>query len=178
VEPGLRDRTVVINGVSKTFAMTGWRIGYAAGPKDIIAALDMLQSQSTSNPSSVSQAAALAALTQPMDFLPEWVATYRRRRNRGLQLINSIPGLSCRTPGGAFYLYVNCGGLIGKHTPAGTSLGTDLDVVMYFLEFANVAMVAGTPYGISPFLRISIATSEANIENACMRMAAAVNKLA
>lgn len=178
VEPGLRDRTVVINGVSKTFAMTGWRIGYAAGPKDIIAALDMLQSQSTSNPSSVSQAAALAALTQPMDFLPEWVATYRRRRNRGLQLINSIPGLSCRTPGGAFYLYVNCGGLIGKHTPAGTSLETDLDVVMYFLEFANVAMVAGTPYGISPFLRISIATSEANIENACMRMAAAVNKLA
>ncbi len=177
VEPALRDRTVVINGVSKTFAMTGWRIGYAAGPRDIIAALDMLQSQSTSNPSSVSQAAALAALTQPTDFLPEWVATYRRRRDLGLARINAIPGLSCRTPGGAFYLYVNCAGLIGKRTPEGAVIGSDLDVVMYLLEQANVAMVAGTPYGVSPFLRISIATSEANIEKACERMDAAIRLL-
>jgi aspartate aminotransferase len=177
VEPSLRERTVVINGVSKTYAMTGWRIGYAAGPKDIIAALDMLQSQSTSNPASVSQAAALAALTQPTDFLPEWVATYRRRRDRGLALINAIPGLSCRTPGGAFYLYVNCSGLIGKRTPEGAVIGSDLDVVMYLLEQANVAMVAGTPYGVSPFLRISIATSEAQIEKACARMDAAIRLL-
>lgn len=176
VEPALRDRTVVINGVSKTYAMTGWRIGYAAGPKDIIAALDMLQSQSTSNPSSVSQAAALAALTQPADFLPEWVATYRQRRDRGLALINAIPGLSCRTPGGAFYLYVNCGGLIGKKTPQGGLLATDMDVVMYLLEQANVAVVAGTSYGVSPYLRMSIATSQVNIEKACERMHAALSQ--
>lgn len=176
VEPALRDRTVVINGVSKTYAMTGWRIGYAAGPEDIIGALDMLQSQSTSNPSSVSQAAALAALTQPADFLPEWVATYRQRRDRGLALINAIPGLSCRTPGGAFYLYVNCGGLIGKKTPQGSLLATDMDVVMYLLEQANVAVVAGTSYGVSPYLRMSIATSQANIEKACERMHAALSQ--
>ncbi len=177
VEPGLRDRTVVINGVSKTYAMTGWRIGYAAGPKDIIGALDMLQSQSTSNPSSVSQAAALAALTQPADFLPEWVQTYRQRRDRGLELINAIPGLSCRAPGGAFYLYVNCAGLIGKTTPQGSVIANDMDVVMYFLEQANVAMVAGVSYGVSPYIRISIATSLANIEKACTRMDAAVRQL-
>lgn len=177
VEPGLRERTVVINGVSKTYAMTGWRIGYAAGPKDIIAALDMLQSQSTSNPSSVSQAAALAALTQPADFLPDWVATYRERRDRGLALINAIPGLSCRTPGGAFYLYVNCAGLIGKKTPHGGVLHSDMDVVMYLLEEANVAVVAGTPYGVSPFLRLSIATSLATIEKACQRMDEAIRRL-
>ena len=177
VEPGLRDRTVVVNGVSKTYAMTGWRIGYAAGPRDIIAALDMLQSQSTSNPSSVSQAAALAALTLPADFLPDWVATYRKRRGRGLALINAIPGLSCRPPGGAFYLYVNCAGLIGKKTPQGVELATDLDVVMFLLESANVAVVAGTPYGVSPFLRMSIATSLATIETACERMDAAIRML-
>lgn len=177
VEPRLRERTVVVNGVSKTYAMTGWRIGYAAGPKDIVAALDMLQSQSTSNPSSVSQAAALAALTQPADFLAGWVATYRERRDRGLALINAIPGLSCRTPGGAFYLYVNCAGLIGKKTPQGAVLHSDMDVVMYLLEEANVAVVAGTPYGVSPFLRLSIATSLATIEKACTRMDEAIRRL-
>lgn len=176
VEPSLGDRTVVINGVSKTYAMTGWRIGYAAGPKDIMGALDMLQSQSTSNPSSVSQAAALAALTQPADFLPEWVATYRQRRDRGLALINAIPGLSCRTPGGAFYLYVNCSDLIGKKTPQGSLLTNDMEVVMYLLEQANVAVVAGTSYGVSPYIRMSIATSLANIEKACERMHAALSQ--
>ena len=177
VEPRLRERTVVINGVSKTYAMTGWRIGYAAGPKDIMAALDMLQSQSTSNPSSVSQAAALAALTQPADFLPGWVETYRQRRDRGLELINTIPGLSCRAPGGAFYLYVNCAGLIGKKTPLGGLIGSDMDLVMYLLEQANVAVVAGTSYGVSPYIRMSIATSLATIEKACARMDAAIRLL-
>ena len=177
VEPGLRDRTVVINGVSKTYAMTGWRIGYAAGPRDIIGALDMLQSQSTSNPSSVSQAAALAALTQPAEFLPGWVATYRQRRDRGVELINSIPGLSCRSPGGAFYLYVNCAELIGKKTPQGGLIASDMDVVMYLLEQANVAVVAGTSYGVSPYFRMSIATSQANIEKACVRMGDSIGKL-
>lgn len=177
VEPALRDRTVVINGVSKTYAMTGWRIGYAAGPKDIMAALDMLQSQSTSNPSSVSQAAALAALNMTTDFLPGWVETYRQRRDRGLELINAIPGLSCKSPGGAFYLYVNCSGLLGKKTPQGTSILNDMDVVMYLLEQANVAVVAGTSYGVSPYLRLSIATAQATIEKACARMDAAIRLL-
>jgi aspartate aminotransferase len=177
VQPRLRDRTVVVNGVSKTYAMTGWRIGYAAGPKDIIAALDMLQSQSTSNASSVSQAAALAALQSEATFLPDWVETYRQRRDRGLALINAIPGLSCRTPGGAFYLYINCSGLIGRHTPEGKTIETDHDVVMYFLDSAGVAVVAGSSYGTSPFFRISIATSIAVIEAACERIRRAVEAL-
>jgi aspartate aminotransferase len=177
VEPRLRDRTVLVNGVSKTYAMTGWRIGYAAGPKDIVAALDMLQSQSTSNASSVSQAAALAALTSPASFLPDWVRTYRERRDRGLGLINAIPGLSCKTPGGAFYLYVNCSGLIGRRTAEGKRIETDHDVVMYFLDAANVAVVAGSSYGVSPFFRISIATSISVIEKACERMLRAIEAL-
>jgi aspartate aminotransferase len=177
VQPALRDRTVLVNGVSKTYAMTGWRIGYAAGPQDIIAALDMLQSQSTSNASSVSQAAALAALQSEASFLPEWVNTYRQRRDRGLELINAIPGLSCRTPGGAFYLYVNCSGLIGRRTPEGRKIETDHDVVMYFLDAAGVAVVAGSSYGMSPFFRISIATSLEVIEMACERIRAGVGAL-
>jgi hypothetical protein len=177
VETGLRDRTVLINGVSKTYAMTGWRIGYAAGPSDIIAALDMLQSQSTSNASSVSQAAALAALKSEANFLPGWVQTYKERRDRALELINAIPGLSCRTPGGAFYLYINCGGLMGRRTSDGRVLETDNDVVMYFLESAGVAVVSGSSYGSSPYFRISIATSLLVIEAACTRMRVAVEAL-
>jgi aspartate aminotransferase len=177
VEPALRDRTVLMNGVSKTYAMTGWRIGYAAGPADIIAALDMLQSQSTSNASSVSQAAALAALKSEATFLPGWVETYKQRRDRALELINAIPGLSCRTPGGAFYLYINCGGLIGRRTPEDKVLATDNDVIMYFLESAGVAVVSGSSYGSSPYFRISIATSLQVIEAACERMRDAVAAL-
>jgi aspartate aminotransferase len=177
VQPALRDRTVLVNGVSKTYAMTGWRIGYAAGPKDIIAALDMLQSQSTSNASSVSQAAALAALQSEASFLPGWVETYRRRRDRALEMINAIPGLSCRTPGGAFYLYINCSGLIGRRRPDGRPIATDHDVVMYFLESAGVAVVAGSSYGTSPFFRISIATAQEVIEQACERIRTAVAAL-
>jgi len=177
VEPTLRDRTVLINGVSKTYAMTGWRIGYAAGPADLIAALDMLQSQSTSNASSVSQAAALAALKSEATFLPGWVKTYKERRDRALELINAIPGLSCRTPGGAFYLYINCGGLLGRRTSEGKVLESDNDVVMYFLESAGVAVVSGSSYGSSPYFRISIATSLQVIEAACARMRAAVEAL-
>jgi aspartate aminotransferase len=175
--PELRDRTLVINGVSKTYAMTGWRIGYAAGPADLIGALDTLQSQSTSNPSSVSQAAALAALSGDQSFVAEFAAVYRQRRDRGLALLNAIDGLSCRTPGGAFYLFVNCGGLLGRKTPQGTTLETDIDVVMYFLESTGVALVAGSAYGISPYFRMSIATAVEVIEEGCRRMAAAVAAL-
>ena len=177
IEPQLRARTVLINGVSKTYAMTGWRIGYAAGPADIIAAMDMLQSQSTSNASSVSQAAALAALRGDQSFVPVWSDTYRQRVERALQLVNAIPGLSCRTPGGAFYLFVNCGGLIGRQTAEGKTLQSDIDVTLYLLETAGVAMVAGSGFGLSPYFRISIATSMELIEEGCRRIAQAVNKL-
>ena len=174
IEPQLRARTVLINGVSKTYAITGWRIGYAAGPADLIAAMDMLQSQSTSNASSVSQAAALAALRGDQSFVPAWSDTYRQRVERALQLVNAIPGLSCRTPGGAFYLFVNCGGLIGRQTAEGKTLQSDIDVTLYLLETAGVAMVAGSGFGLSPYFRISIATSMELIEEGCRRIAQAV----
>jgi aspartate aminotransferase len=177
LEPALRDRTIVVNGVSKTYAMTGWRIGYAAGPAEFIAAMDMLQSQSTSCASSVSQAAALAALRGNLSFMPEWLALYRSRRDRALVLFNQIPGLRCSAPDGAFYLFVNCAGLIGKRRPDGQPIDTDLDVALYFLEFAGVAVIGGTSYGLSPYIRISIALSVEVIEEAGRRIARAVGRL-
>ncbi len=175
--PSLRDRTLIVNGVSKTYAMTGWRIGYAAGPVDLIKALDTLLSQSTGNCCSVSQAAAAAALNGDQSFVAESVAVYRQRRDRTLALVNEIPGLSCATPPGAFYLYINCGGLIGKTTPEGKRLDEDGDVVMYLLESEGVAVVAGTAYGLSPYFRLSIATSIETLEEGCKRMARAVAAL-
>ncbi len=177
VEPGLRDRVLVINGVSKTYAMTGWRIGYAAGPADLINAMATLQSQSTSNASSVSQAAAVAALNGDQSFVKESVVVYQQRRDRCLELINAIEGLSCLKPNGAFYLYVNCGVLIGKRTPQGKTLDTDTDVVMYLLESQGVAVVAGTAYGLAPFFRMSIATALDTLEQGCSRIATAVAAL-
>jgi aspartate aminotransferase len=178
VEPRLKDRMVVINGVSKTYAMTGWRIGYAAGPSELIAAMDMLQSQSTSCASSVSQAAALAALRNDAAFLPEWVATYQARRDKALELVERTPGLSCSlAPKGAFYLFINCAGLIGKRTPEGTRLATDLDVALFFLQSAGVAVIGGTSYGLSPYFRISIATGVDVIEEAFRRIANAIGRL-
>ena len=177
VEPALRDRVLVINGVSKTYAMTGWRIGYAAGPADVINAMATLQSQSTSNASSVSQAAAVAALNGDQSFVKESVKVYQQRRDRCLELINAIDGLSCLKPDGAFYLYVNCGALIGKRTPDGKLLETDTDVVMYLLESQGVAVVAGTAYGLAPFFRMSIATAQETLQQGCARMATAVAAL-
>jgi aspartate aminotransferase len=177
IVPSLSERTIVVNGMSKTYAMTGWRIGYAAGPADLIAAMDTLQSQSTSCASSVSQAAALAALEGDQSSLAESLAIYRARRDRGLDLLNAVPGLSCRMPGGAFYLFVNCGGLIGKQTPGGKRIASDMDVVSYFLEAAGVVLVAGSAYGASPYFRMSIATSVEVIEEGCRKIAAAVKEL-
>lgn len=177
IEPALRDRTVVINGVSKTYAMTGWRIGYAAGPADLIAAMETLQSQSTSNASSVSQAAALAALQGDHGFLKDFVATYRQRRDTGLERINAIAGLQCRAPGGAFYLFVNCSGLIGRTTPQGLRLASDVDVVLYFLDSVGVAMIPGSAYGTPNYFRMSIATRIDVIEEGCRRIAQAVATL-
>ncbi|MCQ2993269.1 aspartate transaminase [Pseudomonas syringae] len=177
VEPALRDRVLVINGVSKTYAMTGWRIGYAAGPADLINAMATLQSQSTSNASSVSQAAAVAALNGDQSFVKESVVVYQQRRDRCLELINAIDGLSCLKPNGAFYLYVNCGALLGKTRPDGNALETDTDVVMYLLESQGVAVVAGTAYGLAPFFRMSIATGLETLEEGCSRIATAVAAL-
>jgi aspartate aminotransferase len=177
IEPSLRDRTLVVNGVSKTYAMTGWRIGYAAGPSDIIAALDMLQSQSTSGVCSVSQAAAVAALNTEAAFLPDWVATYKQRRDTAVRLLDDIPGIRARAPGGAFYLYPHCGGLIGKRTREGKVLETDNDVVIHLLEAGGVMVLAGTAYGVSPYFRMSTATSVEQIEEGCRRIAHAVAQL-
>ena len=175
--PELRERTLVVNGVSKTYAMTGWRIGYVAGPRDLVQALDTLLSQSTGNCCSISQAAAAAALNGEQSFVQHSVAIYKQRRDATLARINAIPGLSCRTPDGAFYLYVNCGGLIGKSTPEGKLLNEDGDVVMYLLESVGVAVVAGTAYGLSPYFRLSIATSIEILEDGCARIARAVAAL-
>lgn len=175
--PRLRGRTLAINGVSKTYAMTGWRIGWIAGPRPYIQALDTMLSQSTGTCCAVSQAAAAAALNGDQGFVAESVATYRKRRDRTVQALNAIPGISCRSPEGAFYLYVNCGGLIGRTTPQGTKLASDTDVVMYLLESEGVALVAGTAYGLSPYFRLSIATSIENLDEGCKRIARAVAAL-
>ena len=175
--PELRDRTLVINGVSKTYAMTGWRIGYVAGPRDLVQALDTLLSQSAGNCCSISQAAAAAALSGDQGFVSESVAIYKQRRDATLARINAIPGLSCRAPDGAFYLYVGCAGLIGKRTSDGKVLERDSDVVMYLLDSVGVAVVAGTAYGLSPYFRLSIATSIEILEEGCKRIAGAVAEL-
>jgi aspartate aminotransferase len=175
--PALRDRTVAINGVSKTYAMTGWRIGYAVGPADIIDAMNTMMSQASGNCCSISQAAATEALNGDQSFVAESLAVYRQRRDTTLARINSIPGLSCLPPTGAFYLYTNCSGLMGKATPEGVRLVEDGDVVMYLLEHAGVAVVAGTAYGLSPYFRLSIATSLDVLEDGCTRIREAVAEL-
>ncbi len=175
--PELRDRTLAINGVSKTYAMTGWRIGWAAGPRELTRALDTLLSQSAGNACSISQAAAVAALSGDQAFVAESVATYRQRRDRTVEGLSAIPGLSCRVPEGAFYLYVHCGGILGRITPDNKALETDSDVVLYLLERAGVAVVAGEAYGLSPYFRLSIATSLEILDDGVARIARAVAEL-
>jgi aspartate aminotransferase len=177
VAPALRDRVLAVNGVSKTYAMTGWRIGYAAGPADLIEGMNTMLSQSSGNCCSISQAAAAEALNGDQSFVAESVAIYKQRRDATLARINAIPGLSCTPPDGAFYLYINCAGLIGKTAPDGKALREDGDVVMFLLEHAGVAVVAGTAYGLSPYFRLSIATSLDVLESGCERIAAAVASL-
>ena len=175
--PELRNRTLAINGVSKTYAMTGWRIGYAAGPADLVQAMNTYLSQSSGNTCSISQAAAAEALSGNQDFVSESVAVYRQRRDAVLARINATPGLSCLTPDGAFYLYVNCAGLIGKTTSAGKQLASDDDVVMFLLEKGGVAVVAGVAYGLSPYFRMSIATSLDILQDGCDRIESAIADL-
>ncbi|MCM2292598.1 aminotransferase class I/II-fold pyridoxal phosphate-dependent enzyme [Allorhizobium sp. BGMRC 0089] len=175
--PNLFDRTLVVNGLSKSFAMTGWRVGYGAGPVDLVSAIVKLLGQSTTCASSISQAAAVAALDGKQTFVTNSCAEYLKRRDRMLELIGEIPGISVTKPQGAFYLYPSVAGLIGRTTPDGKTLQTDLDVSIYLLEEAKVAVLDGAAYGLSPYLRLSFATSLSAIEAGCAQIAEAVSKL-
>lgn len=168
--PELYDRTLTVNGCSKAFAMTGWRIGFAGGPEWIIKAMAKLQSQSTSNPCSVSQAAAAAALTGDQSFLDERNAAFKKRRDLVVAMLNEAPGLNCPVPEGAFYVYPDASGVIGKSTPKGKKIETDEDLIAYFLDDARVAAVYGAAFGLSPAFRVSYATSEAVLTEACNRI--------
>ncbi|HEX7782524.1 MAG TPA: pyridoxal phosphate-dependent aminotransferase [Sphingobium sp.] len=168
--PNLYERTLTVNGCSKAFSMTGWRIGFAGGPQWIIKAMAKLQSQSTSNPCSISQAAALAALTGEQEFLEERNATFKRRRDMVVAMLNDAPGLSCPTPEGAFYVYPDASGVIGKTTPKGVKIDSDEALIAYFLDEAKVAAVHGAAFGLSPAFRISYATSDELLKKACTRI--------
>lgn len=170
VEPKLYDRTLTVNGVSKAYSMTGWRIGYAGGPKELIKAMAAVQGHSTSNPSSISQAAAVAALNGDQSFLKEWVTSFKKRRDLVVSMLNACDGLSCPVPEGAFYVYPSCAGCIGKTTPEGKTIENDTDFVTYILEAQGVAAVQGVAFGLSPHFRISYATSEKALEEACRRI--------
>jgi aspartate aminotransferase len=177
IAPGLRERTLLVNGVSKTYAMTGFRIGYGAGPKPLLAAMHIIQSQTTSGAAAMCMAAAAAALEGDQRFVAEARAAYRARRDRAVALLNSVRGMTCATPNGAFYVYPSCAGMIGLKRPDGRVLASDLDVALYFLEEAGVAVLDGAAYGLSPYLRLSIATSFEVIEDACQRMIRASHAL-
>ncbi len=173
VEPRLYDRTLTMNGVSKAYCMTGWRIGYAAGPVALIKAIAKVQSQSTSNPCSISQAAAVEALNGPQDFIAIHNAVFVERRDMVVALLNAIPGISCPKPDGAFYVYPSCAGAIGKRTPDGNLIQSDDDFVSYLLKSEGVAVVQGSAFGLSPHFRISYATATELLRDACGRIAKA-----
>lgn len=170
VEPGLYDRTLTCNGVSKAYAMTGWRIGYAGGPAPLIGAMGKVQSQSTSNPSSISQWAAVAALEGPQDYIAESREAFRRRRDLVCGHLNQIEGVTCPVPEGAFYVYPSIKGLIGRRTPGGVVIADDEVFTTQLLEAEGVAVVQGAAFGASPCFRISYATSDAVLEEACARI--------
>ncbi|MBM1813811.1 pyridoxal phosphate-dependent aminotransferase [Pseudosulfitobacter pseudonitzschiae] len=170
VEPRLYDRTLTVNGVSKAYAMTGWRIGYAAGPQELIKAMRKVQSQSTSNPCSISQWAAVEALNGPHDFIAENNAAFVRRRNLVVEMLNAAEGVSCPVPEGAFYVYPSIAGLIGKTSPAGVKIVDDEAFATALLEETGVAVVFGAAFGLSPNFRVSYATSDAALKEACTRI--------
>lgn len=170
VEPELYRRTLTMNGVSKAYAMTGWRIGYAGGPLELIKAMDMIQGQQTSGPCSIAQWAAVEALTGPQDFITKNKAVFQGRRDLVVSMLNQANGIKCPTPEGAFYVYPSCEGLIGKTAPSGKKIGSDEDFVTELLETEGVAVVHGSAFGLGPNFRISYATSEAQLEEACSRI--------
>jgi aspartate aminotransferase len=177
VEPGLYDRTLTVNGVSKSYAMTGWRIGYAGGPAALIKAMAKIQSQSTTNPSSISQAAAVAALSGPQDFIAERGLAFKERRDLVVSMLNQAKGITCHRPEGAFYVFPSCAGTIGKTTPDGKVIATDEDFALYLLMEAGVSVVFGAAFGMSPFFRISYAASIESLEDACGRIQRACGAL-
>ncbi|MBM3645432.1 MAG: pyridoxal phosphate-dependent aminotransferase [Alphaproteobacteria bacterium] len=170
VEPKLYDRTLTMNGVSKAFCMTGWRIGYAAGPQELINAMSAVQSHSTSNASSISQAASVAALNGPTDFIPKHNAIFMQRRDLIVSMLNQAKGLRCARPEGAFYVYPSCEGAIGKKTPSGKTIANDSDFVDYLLESEGLSVVQGTAFGLGPAFRISYATATDLVEEAGRRI--------
>jgi aspartate aminotransferase len=170
VEPGLYERTVTMNGVSKAYAMTGWRIGYCGAPEPLIKAMAKLQSQSASNASSISQWASVEALNGPQDFIPKFQKLFEERRDLVVSMLNQCNGIECPKPGGAFYVYPSIAGLIGKTAPSGKTLANDEDFVTELLETEGVAAVHGAAFGLSPFFRVSYATSNSLLEEACRRI--------
>lgn len=175
--PDLRDRILMVNGVSKAYAMTGWRLGYGAGPQSLVKAITMIQSHSTSNACSISQAAAIAALKTPCELTQGWMKTFQSRRDLALEMINTTPGLSCLMPEGAFYLYISCAGIMGTTSPEGKPITTDNDFALYLLENAGVTCVSGASFGLSPYIRISYAIDTTLLRQACQRIQKAVKRL-
>ncbi|MHC8510276.1 MAG: pyridoxal phosphate-dependent aminotransferase [Rhodospirillales bacterium] len=170
VEPALAERTLTLNGCSKAYCMTGWRIGFAAGPLDLIKAMNKVQSQSTTHAASVSQAAAVAALNGPHDFIARHNTVFQERRDLAVSMLNQAAGLSCPVPEGAFYVYPNCAGVIGKKTPDGKVIKTDGDFIAHILEAEGVAAVQGEAFGLSPHFRVSYALATDQLEEACQRI--------
>jgi aspartate aminotransferase len=170
IEPRLYDRTLTVNGVSKAYCMTGWRIGFAGGPEPLIKAMAMIQSQSTSNPAAVSQWASVEALNGPKDFIPKHNKIFKERRDLCVAMLNQANGIVCPKPEGAFYVFPSCAGTIGKTAPTGKKLATDEDFVTELLEAEGVAVVQGTPFGQGPAFRISYATATTALEEACARI--------
>lgn len=177
VEPKLFDRTLTLNGLSKAYCMTGWRLGYAAGNADLIKAMNMLNSQSTTSPATFVQWAAVAALNGDHSFIAEHNKVFKERRDLVVGMLNQADGLSCQTPEGAFYVYPSCAGVIGRKTPTGKVLETDEDFIAYLLEDQGVAAVHGAAFGLSPYFRISYATSTEALEQACTRIQTACGQL-
>jgi aspartate aminotransferase len=170
IEPRLYERTLTVNGVSKAYCMTGWRIGYAGGPAPLVKAMNAIQSHSTSNPSSVSQAASVEALNGPQDFIAANNRVFKERRDLVVALLNKARGIHCPTPEGAFYVYPSCAGTIGRRTPQGATIKTDEDFAAYLLEAEGVAVVHGSAFGLAPHFRVSYATSTEQLRDACGRI--------
>lgn len=177
VSPALKERTLTVNGVSKAYAMTGWRVGFAGGPEPLIRGMAKIQSQSTTNAASISQAAAVEALNGDQTFLAARNAAFRKRRDRVVASLNDTPGLSCNVPDGAFYVYPSCAGVIGRRTPDGETLAGSEDYARYLLESVGVAVVHGAAFGLDPCFRVSYATSDEALEEACARIRRATEAL-
>ena len=177
VEPALYDRTITLNGHSKVYAMTGWRVGYCAGPLELIKSMTVVQSQSSTHTSSISQAAAVEALNGTQNFIEPHNEMFKKRRDLVVSMLNQADGITCRTPEGAFYVYPSCAGIIGKTAPDGTKIGNDSDFCAYLLDAEGVAVVPGVAFGLEPYFRISYATSDEALEDACHRIQRACGAL-